>query len=302
MRKWALVALLTVAPLALSAAELILRDGTVVRGEFVNGNDRQITFRDQSGIRRTFDIGQIQTINFNAVESPAGAYNAPPQGQGYPPPATYNNQTPPPVYSGQTPPPAYNGQTPPPAGADRYGQPYGGDRDWAVVPAGTELVVRTDQNIDSRNASQGQIFPASIQRDITDASGNVVIPRGSPAQLVIRQIQEGGTFNNGSLVLDLEAVQVNGRWHHVAAADIRANDQQGIGANRRTGEMVGGGAVLGTLLGAIAGGGKGAAIGAIAGAAAGGGVQVATKGHEIRVPAETELRFRLERPLHFRQA
>ena len=38
--------------------------------------------------------------------------------------------------------------------------------------------------------------------------------------------------------------------------------EQGIGKNKRTAEYVGGGAVLGTLLGAIAGGGKGAAIGA----------------------------------------
>ena len=59
--------------------------------------------------------------------------------------------------------------------------------------------------------------------------------------------------------------------------------------------------MLGTLLGAIAGGGKGAAIGAIAGAAAGGGAQVLTKGHEIRVPAETVLNFRLEEPLHLRE-
>jgi len=66
--------------------------------------------------------------------------------------------------------------------------------------------------------------------------------------------------------------------------------------------MVGGGAALGTLLGALAGGGKGAAIGAIAGAAAGGGVQVLTKGREIRVPAETVLHFRLDQPLHLHEA
>ena len=62
--------------------------------------------------------------------------------------------------------------------------------------------------------------------------------------------------------------------------------------------MVGGGAVLGTLLGAIAGGGKGAAIGAVAGAATGAGVQVLTRGKEVRVPAETVLNFRLDQPLY----
>jgi len=51
------------------------------------------------------------------------------------------------------------------------------------------------------------------------------------------------------------------------------------------------------LLGAIAGGGKGAAIGAVAGAAAGGTTQVLTRGKEVKVPAESTLRFKLDKPL-----
>jgi hypothetical protein len=72
---------------------------------------------------------------------------------------------------------------------------------------------------------------------------------------------------------------------------------KGIGANRRTGEFVGGGAVLGPIIGAIAGGGKGAAIGAAAGAAAGAGGQVITRGRTVRVPPESLLTFRIERGL-----
>jgi uncharacterized protein YcfJ len=135
-----------------------------------------------------------------------------------------------------------------------------------------------------------------------DRSGNIVIPHGSEATLIVRQVNEGGTLSNGNFVLDLDSVQVNGRRYRVNTTDLEARDQNGIGKNKRTGEMVGGGAVLGTLLGAIAGGGKGAAIGALAGAAAGGGAQVLTKGSEIRVPAETVLNFRLEQPLHLREA
>jgi hypothetical protein len=51
--------------------------------------------------------------------------------------------------------------------------------------------------------------------------------------------------------------------------------------------------LAGTLIGAIAGGGKGAAIGALLGGAAGAGTQVLTRGKELNVPAETELAFRL---------
>jgi outer membrane lipoprotein SlyB len=58
-----------------------------------------------------------------------------------------------------------------------------------------------------------------------------------------------------------------------------------------------GGAVVGAILGAIAGGGRGAAIGAGAGSAAGAGVQIFTRGKEVKVPSETLLEFRLEKPV-----
>ena len=57
----------------------------------------------------------------------------------------------------------------------------------------------------------------------------------------------------------------------------------------------------GTLIGALAGGGKGAAIGAILGAGAGAGTQILTKGKELNVPAETELNFRLQNGVRMHQ-
>ena len=76
----------------------------------------------------------------------------------------------------------------------------------------------------------------------------------------------------------------------------------GIGANQRTAVMVGGGAAAGAIIGAILGGGKGAAIGAGVGAAGGAGVEVLTKGKEVRVPAETILNFKLDTDLHLQPA
>jgi hypothetical protein len=74
-------------------------------------------------------------------------------------------------------------------------------------------------------------------------------------------------------------------------------DREGLGKNRRTAEMVGGGALLGTVIGAIAGGGSGAAVGAAVGAAGGAAAQVLTRGEEVRIPAESVLTFRLEQPI-----
>jgi hypothetical protein len=160
-----------------------------------------------------------------------------------------------------------------------------------TIDAGTLVDVRTNERI-ALDRSDRRVFTGTVNKDVVDERGRVAIPRGSDVELMVRD------SDRNELVLDLESVKVNGRRYAIAAdASIAGDKRDGVGANKRTGEMVGGGAVLGTILGAIAGGGKGAAIGAAAGAAAGAGTEVMTRGKAIRVPAESVLTFRLERPL-----
>jgi hypothetical protein len=260
MQKFVPLALLVILPLGLSAERLTLRDGTSYNGRFISGNSQEITFQDDTGVRRQFNLNQIQNLSFDTLSTPAN---------------------------------------------DRFSMRGADRRDntgLVTLPAGTQISVRTDQEIQSENAQPGATYPARITEDITDTNGAVAIPRGAQASLVIRDMREGDTLKGGNFVLDLDSLQINNRRYMVSTTDMERGNSQGIGANRRTAEMVGGGAALGTLLGAIAGGGKGAAIGAIAGAAAGGGVQVLTKGDKIRVPAETVLNFRLDQPLTLREA
>ena len=167
-----------------------------------------------------------------------------------------------------------------------------------VLPAGTEINVRTNVSIDSKNAVEGHRYSAEIADDVRDSSGAVIIPRGSDAELIIRRMSTGGTTGTADLIVDLDSVTVDGRRYAVNTTDIRERGRQGLGKNKRTAQMVGGGAALGAVIGAIAGHGKGAAIGAAAGAGAGATAQVLTKGKEVRVPAETLLRFRLDTDLH----
>ncbi len=163
-----------------------------------------------------------------------------------------------------------------------------------VLAAGTQIAVRVNEDIDSRTANPNQTYGATIDRDVVDDTGRVVIPRGSSAELVVRRASGGGAVGNSDLILDLEYVLVNGMRYRLDLPSVERQSHGGIGANRRTAEMVGGGALLGTLIGAIGGGGKGAAIGAVAGAAGGGTVQAITRGEQVRVPSETVLTFRLD--------
>jgi hypothetical protein len=168
------------------------------------------------------------------------------------------------------------------------------------VPAGTELVVRTEETIDSRSAGDDQTFSAIIERDVTDASGRVIIPASSSAQLVIRNVSSGGVTGSPELLLDIQSITVDGRKYLVSTTDLTRDSDTGIGTNTRTAKTIGGGAAVGTIIGAIAGGGKGAAIGGLIGAAGGAATQVLTKGHDVKVPAETVLKFRLDQPVTLR--
>jgi len=263
---------------AVAQETILLRDGTSFDGRMTGATERSITFRDNSGQMHRFDVDRVQSIQF------AGPNGANSYGSNYP--GSNNANAPGPL-------PTKN-QT------GTYPQNQAGrSTGYALaVPAGTEIAVRTNENIDTRDTSQGTSYAAQVDRDVVGADGRVVIPRGAEARLVVRRV------NDNTLALDLQSVRVNGRTYNVDTSGIReqGTGREGLGENKRTGEFVGGGAVLGTLLGAIAGGGKGAAIGALAGAGAGAGAQVLTRGDHVRVPAESVLSFRLDRPLRMRAA
>jgi hypothetical protein len=161
------------------------------------------------------------------------------------------------------------------------------------VPAGTTIVVRTNDAIDLSSTADGRIYTGVVDQDVRDTNGNVFIPRGADAELIVRDV------GNDERAVDLESITARGRRYAVEAADTGGTREQkeGLGKNQRTGKYVGGGAAVGAIIGAIAGGGKGAAIGAITGAAAGAGAQVITRGRSGKIPSESVLTFRLEQPM-----
>jgi hypothetical protein len=173
-------------------------------------------------------------------------------------------------------------------------------RSLEMLPTGTELAVRTVQEINSTGGAANQTFPAIVEYDVLGESNNVIVPQGSSAELVVRSITAGGATGSPEIMLDIQSITVGGRRYLVSTTDLNEQSGTGIGKNRRTAEAIGGGGVLGSILGAIAGGGKGAAIGVLAGAAGGAGVEVLTRGTEVRIPAETVLQFRLDKPVGLR--
>ncbi len=163
-----------------------------------------------------------------------------------------------------------------------------------MIPAGTELAIRVNQAIDTKDA--GGVYRAEVAQDILDNAGKTIISRGSPAEVTVVQASSGGTVGTRTIELALRSVTVNGRQRMASTENVREEGPGGLGTNRRTAEMVGGGAALGAVVGAILGGGSGAAIGATGGAA----TQVLTRGDTVRIPAETVMEFRLASALDVR--
>jgi hypothetical protein len=163
----------------------------------------------------------------------------------------------------------------------------------AIIPVGTDVLVRVDESINSKTADEGRVYAAHLDQDVLDSNATVAVRKGASAEVLVRRVISGK-----ELVLDLQALSIDGHRYFVTADDYdQTRAHKGIGANQRTGVMVGGGAIFGSIIGALAGGGQGAAIGALGGAAGGGLSQIFTRGKAVQVPAEAVLTFKLEKPL-----
>lgn len=284
----------------LPRATVVLRDGTSVTGAVASSTPTDITLNLDDGGSRTIPMKQVRSVDYGdtASTAPSAPPASAPPADSAPPAASAPPAGP---RRGANPEPS----APPPGPATAYtDQPTAAQITSVthVLEVGTEIPVRTEETIDSGKAAEGQVFAADIARDIRDASGAVVIPRGSNAQIVIKSASKGGKIRGASdLVLDMKSVSIGGQLYRLDTASIAQKGREGVGVNKRTGEFAGGGAAIGAIIGAIAGGGKGAAIGAGAGAGAGALGQVLTRG-TIKVPAETVLTFKLDGPLKVVQA
>ncbi len=187
--------------------------------------------------------------------------------------APVNDDTPPAASTEQTP------QTPPPPPAPPKK---------VTVPAGTQLIIRLDNPLDSERNQIGDTFHGSLS-DAILLDGKTVVPSGAEITGRVADVKSAGRFaGNSVLTLELTLLSVSGRTYNI---QTNRWSRAGNGEGKSTATKVGAGTAAGAILGGIFGGGKGAAIGAAAGAGAGTGVAASKKGQQIQLPAEAVLPF-----------
>ena len=248
------------------ADTLELKDGRVLTGRFLGGTQALMRF-SVNGEVQTFNVTEIVALTFTSDYG-----NPPPQP---PPPAAAPAPQP---QAAVAPAPA----APVPAGSQ------------IVIPAGQSLLIRMIDGVDSKTNNVGDIFHASLETDL-NVDGTLVARKGTDVYGRLANAKGAGRLAGSSeLMLELTRMVINGQDYPVVSSDYTL---KGKGRGSNTAEKVGGGAALGAIIGAIAGGGRGAAIGAGAGSAAGAGVQVLTRGQQVKIPSETLLEFRLQQPV-----
>jgi hypothetical protein len=249
--------------LSASADTLQMKDGRVIQGRFLGGTQASVQFETKGKIE-LYNVDDIISVTFTGTPP---ASSAPPEASTAPPPAL----------------------VPAPAPT----QARATNATSITVPAGTDLLVRMIDSIDSDKNNVGDRFRASLEQDFV-VDGVVIATKGTDVYGRLSEAKEAGHFQGKSqLKLELTDILIRNRLQPIMTGDYEVS---GSSRGADTAKKVGIGAVAGTVIGAIAGGGKGAAIGAGVGAGAGGAVQVITKGEQVHVPSETLLNFRIEQP------
>jgi len=267
------ISTLLLAIVAIGSADILtLRNGQVVRGEYLGGDARHVKMAVGDRVEN-YLIDDVADLQFGG-------------GQPLPPP-------PPPQGDRRDDRRDDRGdrggfvQQPPPNQPQQSASGY-------QIPVGTPITVRLIDGVDSEQVRLGQTFRASIDEPVL-VDGQTVVPRGADCVAKLVEDQQSGKFAGKTiLTLVLQQVMINGRMYDISTGDVsQASGSRGA----RTGKVVGGTTAAGAIIGALAGGGKGAAIGAASGAGVGAAAQVMTKGQRVKIPSETRLTFTLQQPV-----
>ena len=156
-----------------------------------------------------------------------------------------------------------------------------------TIPAGTSIVVRTNQTLQASRNEVGDRFTGTLAESVLVRGGGVAFARGTNVEGTVVASKGRGRFK-GSGALGIQLTSVGGE--RVATSEYEKEEK---GRGKRTGALIGGGGGVGALIGGLAGGGKGALIGGLAGAGAGTAGAAYTGNHDVTIPSESLITFSL---------
>ena len=225
-----------------AADTLVLKDGRVLQGTYTGGNTTTITFK-ADGNTATYPIETISSLTFFRSTPSVSQESKEPAPQ----------PTSPAVKSTQGP---------------------------ITVPAGTQLMIRTQSSLQTGKTGSGDRFTASLEANLV-VDNTLIAGQGSTVYgRVVESVKARRVAGKAKLVLELTDIMIDGQLFPIIT------DQIGYEGERS-------GTLKKIALGAATGGVIDGKDGARTGAAVGAGAAVITKGKQIEIPAESILGFRI---------
>ena len=147
-----------------------------------------------------------------------------------------------------------------------------------VVPAGTRLMIRMVDSVDSKRHGAGHKFRGQLEGALV-VGGVTVAPRGTFVYGTVVASQQGGrAVGSSSLALEFTDIMIDDQLYPFATQGLSAQSQN------ETGRTIGRTARAAAIGGLIDG-----SSGARTGAKVGAGVSILTSGSNVNVPAGTLL-------------
>src|SRR6266550_2528222 len=129
---------------------------------------------------------------------------------------------------------------------------------YSNVPAGTSLQVRIIDKLSSETANVGDSFQGTLSAPVV-VNGRTLFSKGTDVTGEVLSVERSGRLSSpGELHLTLRTIRSGGRTYALAVEPFMIKGESHAKSNVT---KIGGGAGLGALIGAIAGGGNGAAAG-----------------------------------------
>jgi hypothetical protein len=152
-----------------------------------------------------------------------------------------------------------------------------------TIPAGTRLVIRTSDSIDSRRHQAGHRFRGQLESALV-IDGITVVPRGAFVHGRIAQARQAGrAVGSSEMSIEFTDIMIDDQLFEIATEGMQS--QTGNEAGRTAGRTA-----RAAVIGGLIGGSRSAAR---TGAAVGLGASLLTSGQSINIPAGTILETRL---------
>ena len=155
-----------------------------------------------------------------------------------------------------------------------------------TIPAGTRLVVRIVESVDSRSHSAGHRFRGQLESALA-VDSQTVIPRGAIVHARIAQAQQSGRMvGSSSMTIEFTDIMLDDRLYAIATGELSSRTE---GEAARTLGRTARAAAIGGLIDGSSGARTGAKVGA--------GASILTSGASINVPRGTIIETTLRTPL-----